>query len=125
MFRLFMTTWVAALLFAAPAWAKPSVSSAISPEGWRVHTIKFDSTTDDSKAFGLGPSCSVRVITYGGSNSVSLYQVPTQGTAASSGSLVGTFSSVSTSATTFRPGQGFAKAVSASGSDGTVMEVWC
>lgn len=116
---------VLAVAFALPAWAKPSVSSAISPEGWRVHTIKFDATTDDSEPFGLGPSCSVRVITYGGSNSVSLYQVPTRTTAASSGSLVGTFSSVSTSATTFRPGQGLAKVVSTSGSDGTVMEVWC
>jgi len=120
--------WLAAILsfaFAMPAWAKPSVSSAISPHGWRVHTIKFDSTTDDSPAFGLGPSCSVRVTVYGGSNSVSLYQVPTQDTAASSGTLIGTYSAVSTATATFQPGQGFAKAVSASGSDGTVMEVWC
>jgi len=120
--------WLAAILsfaFAMPAWAKPSVSSAISPHGWRVHTIKFDSTTDDSPAFGLGPSCSVRVTVYGGSNSVSLYQVPTQDTAASSGTLIGTYSAVSTATATFQPGQGFAKAVSTSGSDGTVMEVWC
>jgi len=112
-----------AVVFALPAWSAPSVSSAISPEGWRVHTITFDATSDDSVAFGLGPSCSVRLVTYGGSGTATLYQVPTEATATGSGTSVAAFTAVSSATTTFQPGQRYAKAAGAS--DGSIMEVWC
>jgi len=111
------------LLMASPTASAPEVSSVVSPKGWRIHTIEFDGESDDSPQFSLGPSCAARLALYGGSGSVSLYQIPTEGAAASSGSLVGSFDGLSTSTTTFRPGQRHAKAVGAS--EGSVMEVWC
>lgn len=109
---------------ASEAFAAPSVldDSSGAAFGYR---ISFRADTADSERMVVTPvQCSVGVA-HSGTGTVSLYQVATSATAASSGTLVATFTASTTTPTTFSPGLPFLKAVASVASDGTLMTIRC
>jgi len=123
-----MRLWIAllaVLLLAAPAWSAPTRGGGPLQYSAREHTVDFDDSTVDSPSIPVGGTCSATFILGSGGGTVSLYQVPSTTTAASSGTLVTTFSATTTVPHRFTPGNGWVKAVAASDSDGSKLTVTC
>ncbi len=115
-----------ALLFPSGASGEPDpIRTNLLDNGFE-YTIPFDvSDTDDSKAMRVRGMCSV-VWERGGSDVVELYAIPTRSTAATSGTLLGTFTTSTTAATTFQAGTRWVKAVATTAATGgSVMRIHC
>jgi len=114
------------LLVTAPAWGKPRVETSFPTTGSFIHTLTFtigDVTPTD--ALGVAGTCSV-VYSQASGDDVSLYAVPTATTAATSGTLIASFTASTTSPTTFEAGTLYVKAVATDATaGGSILRIHC
>lgn len=124
--RRLATLAALALLFPSLANGIPDPSRTNLPDNGFEYTITFPAAdTDDSKAMRVRGMCSVTWVR-GGSDVVELYSVPTATTAATSGTLLGTFTTSSTAATTFQSGTRWVRAVATTAATGgSLMRIHC
>lgn len=123
-----LLAFLAAMLVVWPAfvYAKPSSIEGSTSSTRNSTSIKFSiGDTSDSDAIAVSGFCSVRYQQAGGDDAA-LYAVPTAATAATSGTLIGTFTSSTTTATTFTAGTRWVKAVATDATvGGSVMVIDC
>ena len=115
-----------ALILPVSAGATPSLSRTPLPDAAFEYRLKFPiSDTDDSQAMSVRGMCSVTFVV-AGSDAVSLYLIPSDSTAATSGTLIGSFSVSTTAATTFQSGAMWVKAVATTATTGgSIMRIHC
>lgn len=124
-----MKRWILALLVmlaASPGFAKPRVAGPSETKS-NVYTITFPiSDTAETDAIGVTGSCSVRFSQAGGDD-VSLYAIPTATTAATSGTLLRSFtSSTTTTPYEFTAGTLWVKAVATDATaGGSILTINC
>lgn len=114
------------LLAASPGWARPSliVNQATSTNSTKSLRF-FVGDTEDSPPVGVSGFCSVRYQQAGGDD-VSLYAITNSTDAATSGTLIGSFTASTTTATTFTAGTFWVKAVATDATaGGSVMQIDC
>lgn len=117
---ILVSTMLAGSAFAAPHVLTQKTSYGVE------HVLTFRaSDLADSPAMSVSGTCSVRVV-ISGSSAVSLYANVLVTDAASSGTLLGAFSASTTTATTFKPGTLWVKAVATNAATaGSVMSIVC
>jgi hypothetical protein len=118
--------FMAAALVAWPAMAAPLVSGPSSPKSaFSVNIVFPVGDTTQSQAIPVSGFCSVRYQQAGGDDA-SLYAVTTATTAAASGTLIKSFTSSTTAATTFTAGTRWVKAIATDATaGGSVMTIDC
>lgn len=115
-----------ALLFPSLASGTPKPQRTnLLDNGFEYHIPFIKDDTDDSKAMRVRGMCSVTWIR-GGSDVVELYSIPESATATSSGTLLATFTTTTTAATTFQSGTMWVKAVATTAATGgSIMRIHC
>ena len=114
------------LLAASPGWAKPRVEPASNLSRTQSYSVVFPvGDTADSDPIAVTGFCSVRYAQSGGDDA-SLYAVTSKTQAASSGQLIGAFTTSTTTATTFTAGTFWVKAVATdAATGGSVLTIDC
>lgn len=115
-----------ALILPLSVGATPGLRHERLPENGFEYKLTFPaSDTDDSQALAVRGMCSVTWVR-AGSDVVELYAVPTSSTAATSGTILGTFTTSTTAATTFQAGTMWVKAVATTAAaGGSIMRIHC
>lgn len=118
--------FLAAAMAAWPAFSAPRVSGPSEQRGSKSYTVTFRiSDTADSEAIPVSGFCAVRYSQASGDDA-SLYAIPTATTAASSGTLIASFTASTTTPTTFSAGTLWVKAVATDATaGGSTMTIEC
>ena len=115
-----------ALILPVSAGAVPGMRHTRLPDAAFEYRLNFPkSDTDDSPAVSVRGMCSVTFVV-AGSDAVSLYLIPSDSTAATSGTLIKSFTASTTAATTFQSGAMWVKAVATTADEGgSIMRIHC
>jgi len=124
--RLAALATAMALLCPVMAFAKPSIEENRIRDSLIEYDLRFPAAdTDETNAFAVRGMCAVTFVR-GGSDEVSLYSVPTMGTATSGGTLIAAFAATTTAATVFQPGTAWVRAVATvATTGGSTMRISC